>query len=77
MKEIERHIYVVDEILNNEYEFVYGDKRNTMCYVEYYHTKRGTYTCHITGTYRDCLTIARNRALDGRYRNFEFIIGKE
>ena len=75
MKEIERNIYVVDEIFYNELQYVYGDKRSEMCYVEYYHTKHGTYSCHIEGVYRDCLYIARNRSLDGRYKNFEFLIG--
>lgn len=77
MKEVERHIYVVDEILNNEYEFIYGKKRTTMCYVEYHHIKRDTYSCHVSGTYSECLTFARKRATDGRYKNYELLINIE
>ena len=77
MKKIERNIYVEDEIFKNEYEFVYGDKCTTLCYMVYYNIKSDACSCHISGTYSECLNFARKRASDGRYKNFEFIINIE
>lgn len=34
MIEVERKIYVVDEIFKNEIQYVYGEKRDTICYIE-------------------------------------------
>lgn len=77
MKEIERHIYVDDEIFRDEYEFVYGTKSNIRCYVEYRHIKTDRCSCHISGTYRECLIFARKRTSDGRYKNYDLLIDIE
>ena len=74
MEQVETRIFVEREIFLKEYAFYFGSKRFVGCYMTYYHTKKGTETCHITGNYRDCLSFARYRANDRRYKNFEFLI---
>jgi hypothetical protein len=75
MKEIERRIYVDDEIFYNEYSYMYGDKKDVEVSFSYYHVKKDKETCCYAGrNYADCLAFARYRANDGRYRNFEFLI---
>lgn len=74
MKQVENRIFVEDEIFFNEFSYYFGDKRSASCYMVYYHTKKGTEKCHIDGNYRDCLSFARYRANDRRYKNFEFLI---
>lgn len=74
MKQVENRIFVEKEIFLNEYSFYFGSKRSTDCYMSYYHTKDGRVRGHINGNYRDCLSFARNRANDRRYKNFEFLI---
>lgn len=74
MEQVENRIFIEREIFLNEYAFYYGSKRSVGCYMAYYSTKKGTETHSISGNYRDCLSFARYRAHDGRYKNFEFLI---
>lgn len=74
MVQVENRIFVEKEIFQDEYSYYFGSNRYTDCYMTYYHIKKGTEKCHIDGNYRDCLSFARYRAHDGRYKNFEFLI---
>ena len=74
MNEIELRIFVDSSIFRHEYEFVFGSKRNVPCYFEYHNVKTDKCSCHLEGTYNQCLAFARARALDKRYKNFEFLI---
>ena len=75
MKEIESRIYVTQELLLNEYDYVYGDKKNQEVTFMYYNTKRDRESTQITfENYSKALDFARYRRNDGRYRNYEFFI---
>lgn len=74
MEQVENRIFVEKEIFLNECSYYFGSKRSVDCYLSYYHTKDGKVRCHINGNYRDCLSFARCRANDRRYKNFEFLI---
>lgn len=75
MKEIERRIFVSDEIFANEYSYAYGDNKSKQVTFAYYHTKtEKETTVRLCFTYSEALDFARYRANDGRYRNFEFLI---
>lgn len=74
MKEIERRIYISDEIFNNEYSFTYGERKNEIVNFHYYHIKKDRESHPIPMTYTEALAFARYRANDKRYRNYEFLI---
>lgn len=60
MYEIERRINVCGEILKDEFDYAYGANKETI--------KK-----HIWN-YTKALNLARQRARDGRYKNYEFLI---
>lgn len=75
MKEIERRIYVSEEIFKNEYSYTYGADKDTKVTFAYYQVKKDKET--IVGslyTYTKALALARYRANDKRYKNYEFLI---
>ena len=74
MKEIERKIFVDSDILLNEYEYVYGKLKDNHCKFVYYNVKKDRESSGIFMTYSECLSLARSRANDGRYKNYEFLI---
>lgn len=77
MVEIERKIFVSDYLNEHEYEYTFGDKRNESVVFIYYHLKREREVKHIPKTFREALMLARARACDGRYKNYEFYIEEE
>lgn len=74
MSEIEKRIYVCDEILNHEFDYLNGSLKDVKLVFRYYKPKTDKTTCHILGTYRTLLAFSRIRARDGRYKNYEFLI---
>ena len=75
MIEIERRIFLSEEIHKQEYDYVYGDKKDKIVTFSYYKPKTDKETiCNLEHTYSDALKFARSRANDGRYKNFEFLI---
>ena len=75
MKEIERRIYVSDEIFNNEYSYVYGENKDKKVTFAYYQVKKDKETtARFKANYSAALDFARYRANDKRYRNYEFLI---
>lgn len=74
MKEIERRIFIDDEIFKNEYSYVYGENKDNEVSFSYYHVKKDKESCSIRMKYSDCLNFARYRRNDGRYKNYEFLI---
>ena len=75
LKEIERNIYVSEDIALHEYQYVYGEKKDNKVWFTYYNFKK-----HEEGktieyeNYSKALAFARYRANDGRYKNYEFWI---
>ena len=58
----------------HEYDYVYGDKKDVEISFVYYNFKKGKESKPISRTYQDALALARERANDGRYKNYEFLI---
>ena len=74
MVELERRIFVDREIMLYEYDYVYGDKKNDLVYYSLYHVKKDKEKRMRTDTYTNVLRHVRERARDGRYKNYEFLI---
>ena len=74
MKEIERRIYVSEEIFNNEYSYVYGENKDKEITFSYYQVKKDRETPIGFKNYSQALAFARYRANDKRYKNYEFLI---
>ena len=75
MKEIERRIYVSEEIVNNEYSYAYGENKDKQVTFAYYQIKKDEETpTKLKNNYSEALAFARYRANDKRYRNYEFLI---
>lgn len=77
MQELERRIFVSDYLFEHEIEYTFGDKRNESVVFIYYNLKREREGKHIPETFRKALRLARERARDGRYKNYEFHIKRE
>lgn len=75
MKEIEKRIFVSDDILLNEFSYIYGENKDVYVIFQYYQVKKDKLTvCHINNNYKEALDFARYRRNDKRYKNFEFFI---
>lgn len=74
MVELERRIFVDREIMLHEYDYVYGNKTNDLVYYSLYHVKKNKENRLFADTYNKVLKHARERARDGRYKNYEFLI---
>lgn len=74
MKEIERRIFVDEDILLNEYDYLFGDRKNKAVIFAYYKPKTDKAHEVKMATYAEAIDFARYRARDKRYRNFEFLI---
>lgn len=77
MHELERRIFVSGYLLKHEIEYTFGDKKNESVVFIYYNLKKGREGKHITKTFGKALLLARDRARDGRYKNYEFHIKRE
>ena len=75
MKEIEKRIFVTEDILLNEWHYLYGDKKDVLLDFVYYNFKKDKETNIGKRTYVENLELARSRRSDGRYKNYEFLIG--
>lgn len=77
MREIERNIYVDDYCFKNEYALTYGDLKDTEVYFQYHNKKHCKDGKKILLTYVEALKLARKRAGDGRYKNYDYLIYKQ
>lgn len=74
--QVETRIFLTDDILIHEYEYTYGDRKDKK--VDF--TFVNNVTCKETAkkqvfTYRQAISIAREKRNDKRYKNYEFLIG--
>ncbi len=75
MIELERRIYVSEEIVFNEYSYYYGENKDKEVTFAYYHVKKDKETTvRLKYNYSEALAFARYRANDKRYKNYEFLI---
>ncbi len=74
MNEIEKRIFVSEKILLNEYEYVYGNRKNNMVKFSYYNFVHDRENIGTRMRYNKALALARERAKDERYKNYEFFI---
>lgn len=76
MTQIEYRTFVTEEILLNEYEYVYGAKKDEKVDFTWHNIKNHQdLTKPKLFTYKDALDLARRRRNDGRYKNYEYLIG--
>ena len=75
MFDIEKRTFVDREIFKNEYSYIYGDNKDTIVTFQYYNILTGKEGVEKRfWNYGEALTLARTRARDGRYKNYEFLI---
>ena len=75
MKQIEKNIYVSEEILKDEYAYTYGEKKDQKVDFIFINTRTGKYnTKQAAFNYRHALNLARERRNDGRYKEYEYAI---
>ena len=75
LKQIEKQIFVSEDIFTNEYEYVYGSKQDTKVAFAYYNVRKDREGKSIDfANYKAALDFARYRANDNRYKNYEFFI---
>ena len=73
MYQIALKIQISDELFKNEYCYFYGELMNELVTFTFVNTKNGKET-EKKMTYRRALSLAHDRARDGRYKNYEYII---
>lgn len=72
---IENRIFVSEELMNNEYSYMYGENKDKVVTFQYYQVKKDRLTtCHLGDNYKNALEFARYRRNDKRYKNYEFFI---
>lgn len=75
LHELERKIFVDEVILKDEYSYLYGANKDVAVYFQYYNIKHDRdgkkFACE---NYGYALWLARDRARDGRYKNYEFLL---
>lgn len=75
LQELERKIFVDDVILKDEYSYLYGANKGVAVYFQYYHIKHDKDGHKFAmENYGRALQLARGRARDGRYKNYEFLL---
>ena len=74
MKELEKRIFVDEEIILNEYDYTFGEKKDVEVYYSLLNVKTDKLTSMFADTYNNVLRHTRERARDGRYKNYEFLI---
>ena len=74
MVELERRIFVDRYIMLNEYDYTFGEKKKDLVYYSLYNVKKNKEKRMFADTYNKVLKHVRERARDGRYKNYEFLI---
>lgn len=75
MKQIESRIFVSDDILLHEYDYMYGDKKDQKVNFTFINTRTGKEnTKQLAFKYRNAFNLARERRNDGRYKDYEYAI---
>lgn len=74
--QVETRTFVTTDILIHEYEYMFGDRKDMKVDFTFINNKTGKENTKTNVfTYKEALDLARCRRNDGRYKNFEFIIG--
>lgn len=76
MHEIEQKIFVDSYCLTHEYELLLGEKKEEIVSFQFYNFKHDKEDKIVQKTYSEALRLARERARDGRYKNYHFLIFK-
>lgn len=75
MKEVENRIYISDDILDNENEYLCGEKKDTIVILQLYNKRTYRYSVPKRKyNYTDALDIARAYREDKKFKIFDFII---
>ena len=74
--QVETRTFVTTDILIHEYEYMFGDRKDVKVDFTFINNKTGKENTKANVfTYKKALELARSRRNDGRYKNFEFLIG--
>lgn len=74
--QVETRTFVTTDILIHEYEYMFGDRKDMKVDFTFINNKTGKENTKTNVfTYKKALELARSRRNDGRYKNFEFLIG--
>lgn len=77
MNQIEAKIFVSEELLEDEYAYTFGEKKEEKVDFTFVNVATAKeITKHAIFTYRQALNLARERRNDGRYKNYEYIISQ-
>lgn len=76
--EIERKIYLSDDLFKNEYDYMFGKYQNDRVIKVTYYKEKNDYSKTIDSkfTLKEAIEFARNRMSDRRYRNYQILIDK-
>ncbi len=74
MFKVEARIKLSEEIYYNEWNYLYGERKDEKVLFGYHNIKTGKDSIKHGFTYADALSLARRRRDDGRYKNYEFQI---
>lgn len=76
--EVERKIYLSDNIFKNEYDYMFGEYENDRVIQVTYYKEKDDYSKTINKkfTLKEAIEFARYRMRDRRYKNYQIIIDK-
>lgn len=76
--EIERKIYLSNDLFKNEYDYMFGKYQNDRVIKVTYYKEKDDYSKTIDSkfTLKEAIEFARNRMKDRRYKNYQIIIDK-
>lgn len=76
--EIERKIYLSDDLFKNEYDYMLGKYQNDRIIKVTYYKEKNDYSKTIDSkfTLKEAIEFARNRMRDRRYINYQILIDK-
>ena len=74
MTMVEQRIFLSADILANEYDFYYGTRKDELVTFTYLNFRTQKWSSR-KENYKNALSLARSRARDKRYKNYEFLIG--
>lgn len=75
MKQLESKIFVSEYVLNHEYDYMFGDKKDEVVNFTFINIVSGKDNTKFgVMNYRQALSLARSRSRDGRYKSYEYLI---
>lgn len=78
LQELERNIFVDTDIIQSEYDYAYGNNKDSKVVFVFHNTKTDKSAIRKSiWNYRQALSVARDKKADKRYKNYEYLIYKQ